>query len=261
MQEFLEVTTEGAVRLLHMTGRPSRGNPLSGRLTTQLLGALIEAERDDTVRAIVLCGTATHFSVGADLREVDRLTAVEAVLDDWLDEFDRIATARKPVIAAVRGHAVGGGLELALSCDLMICAVDARLSLPETGIGVIAGQGGTQRLIQRAGRSVAADLILTGRMLDGQEAVQLGIASRVVEAERVVEEAKVMARVIAERSQPAIRFAREVLREASEGHQRQSLRLERLLASVVLDTEERKERVGTFLESRRRSADASPNNA
>lgn len=254
MQESLETKTHGPVRLLQMTGRPRRGNPLSKLLTQQLESAFIEAERDDDIGAIVLCGTESHFSVGADLTEVNQLTAVDAVLSDWLDEFDRIATLRKPVIAAVRGHAVGGGLELALTCDLIVCADDAKLSLPETGIGVIAGQGGTQRLLQRAGRSVAADLILTGRVLDGDEAGQMGIASRVVGTERVVEEAIRMANGIAGRSAPAIRFAREVLREASEGHLRQSLRLERLLASIVLDTPESKARVGAFLD-RPRSRD------
>lgn len=261
MSESLETTTRGAVRLLHMTGKPSRGNPLSGELTKALLDALVEAEQDDAIRAIVISGTERHFSVGADLREVDQLNAVDAVLADWLEEHDRIAAARKPLVAAVRGHAVGGGFELALACDLMVCAQDARLSLPETGIGVIAGQGGTQRVLQRAGRAVAADLILTGRVLDGDEAVQMGIASRAVACERVVDEALTMAAAIAERSPPAVRFAREVLREASEGHMRQSLRMERLLASIVLDTEERRTRVGAFLAEadRRRTVGTSPN--
>lgn len=258
MNESLEVSTQGAVRLLRMTGSPSRGNPLSMELTRTLLEALVEAEQDDDIRALVLCGTERHFSVGADLREVDCLTAAEAVLSGWLDEHDRIAEARKPIIAAVRGYAVGGGFELALACDLMVCAEDARLSLPETGIGVIAGQGGTQRVLQRAGRAVAADLILTGRVLDGHEALQLGIASRVTKAECVADEALAMAQAIAERSAPAVKFAREVLREASEGPMRQSLRLERLLASIVLDTDERKARVGAFLERAGQRSKSSP---
>lgn len=252
MTEMLEIEDRGPVRILHMTGRPRRGNPLSKALAEALLAAIEEAEREDDLLALVLAGTQTHFSVGADLTEVDRLTAAEAVLADWLDEFDRISRSAKPIIAAVRGHAVGGGLELALTCDLMICADDARLSLPETGIGVIAGQGGTQRLIALAGRAVAADMILTGRVVTGADAVSLGIASRCCPPEAVIEEAVSIAETIAARSPAAIRFAREVLREAAEGHLRQSLRIERLLASIVLDTDERKRRVGDFLKGRNR---------
>lgn len=247
MTQPLAIESRGPVRLLRMTGRPRRGNPLSRDLTARLLDAVLEAERDDAVGALVLCGTETHFSVGADLVEVNEMTATQAVLDDWLDAFDRLAAARKPIVAAVRGHAVGGGLELALACDLMICARDAHLSLPETGMGVIAGQGGTQRLIQLAGRAIAADMILTGRVVEGDEAVALGIAARAVPAAAVVDSAVGTAQGICARSPAAIRFAREVLREAGEGHLRQSFRIERLLASLVLDTEERKKRVGAFL--------------
>jgi enoyl-CoA hydratase/carnithine racemase len=175
------------------------------------------------------------------------MTAVDAVLADWLEEFDRFAAARKPTIAAVRGHAVGGGFELALSCDIMVCAEDANLALPETGIGVIAGQGGTQRLIQLAGRAIASDLILTGRALSGLEAAALGIAARTCPAADVLAQAVAIGRRIGERSAPAVRFAREVIREAAEHPMRQSLRMERLLAALILDTPERKQRVAAFL--------------
>jgi enoyl-CoA hydratase/carnithine racemase len=233
-----------------MSGKPSRGNPLSRQLAGDLVRGLMDAERDPAIHAVVLAGTETHFSVGADLAEVHQMTGVDAVLADWLDEFDRFAEARKPTIAAVRGHAVGGGFELALSCDIMVCAEDANLALPETGIGVIAGQGGTQRLIQTAGRAIASDLILTGRTLSGREAGALGIAARICPAEGVLKEAVAIGVRIAERSAPAVRFAREVIREAAEHPMRQSLRLERLLASLILDTPERKQRVGAFLDRR-----------
>jgi len=247
MSEQLEIKTDGPVRLLVMTGQPRRGNPLSRQLARDLVSALEAAEQDPAIHAVVLAGTATHFSVGADLTEVHRLTAAAAVLDDWLSEFDRFAAARKPTIAAVRGHAVGGGFELALTCDLIVAAEDARLALPETGIGVIAGQGGTQRLIALAGRAIAADLILTGRALSGAEAGAHGIAARVCPADKVLDEAVAIGRGIADRSPAAIRFAREVLREAAEHPIRQSLRIERLLASLILDTPERKSRVDAFL--------------
>lgn len=252
MIDSLEINDHGDVRTLRMTGRPKRGNPLSRNLSKGLLEAVREAEDDDHIRAIVLAGTETHFSVGADLTEVDRMTATTAVLDDWLNEFDELARSRKPIVAAVRGQAVGGGFELALACDLVVCAKDAVFSLPETGMGVIAGQGGTQRLIQLAGRAIATDLILTGRVLDGAEAGRLAIAARVVEADRVVEAARAVAQAIADRSPQAVRFAREVLYEAAEGHLRQSFRIERLLAALVLDTDERKRRVGDFLQRKKK---------
>jgi len=250
MSPSLETSDRNGVRLLAMTGVPSRGNPLSAELTDALHSAVLAAENDESVKAIVLAGTERFFSVGADLRDVDRLTATEAVLADWLAEFDRIARARKPIIAAVRGHAVGGGFELALTCDMIVAAEDAQFSLPETGIGVIAGQGGTRRLIQLAGRAIATDLILTGRVLSGREARELGVVARTAQSAAVMDTAQEVAEAIAARSAASVRFAREVLWEASEGHLRQSFRIERLLASLILDTAERKKRVGDFLAKR-----------
>lgn len=252
MSRTLEISDLNGVRRLTMTGVPSRGNPLSEELIGALHAAILAAEADETVKAITLAGTERFFSVGADLRDVDKLTAIDAVLGDWLHEFDRIARARKPIVAAVRGYAFGGGFELALTCDVIVAAEDAQFSLPETGIGVIAGQGGTQRLIQLAGKAIATDLILTGRVLGGTEACERGVVARTAPAEEVLDHAQELAETVAGRSVASVRFAREVLREASEGHLRQSLRLERLLASLVLDTDERKKRVGEFLEKRER---------
>jgi enoyl-CoA hydratase/carnithine racemase len=234
-----------------MTGVPRRGNPMSSSLADALLKTIDAAAYDDAVSCIVLAGTQTHFCVGADLEEVAKLNAIEAVRGQWLDNLDTIRRSPKPIIAAVRGHCVGGGLELALYCDIIIAAEDARFSLPETGIGVIAGQGGTQRLIACCGRMLAADLILTGRVLTGTEAGAYGLAARIVPAASVLPSAIEVAEGVAARSAPAIAFAREVLLEASEGHLRQSLRIERLMASLVLDTPEAKTRIGHFLTARR----------
>jgi enoyl-CoA hydratase/carnithine racemase len=248
--ELIAVTDDGAVRIVTMTGQPRRGNPMSAALASALLAAIDAAGRDDGVKCIVLAGTPTHFCVGADLKEVSRLRAADAVLAGWLDDLDALRRARKPIVAAVRGHAVGGGFELSLYCDLIVAADDARFALPETGIGVIAGQGGTQRLAALAGRAIAADLILTGRELSGREALAHGIAARVVPPDDVLRTAVDVAKAIAQRSQAAVVFAREVLFEATEGHLRQSLRIERLLAALVLDTAEARDRVGQFLQRR-----------
>ncbi|MEQ8934155.1 MAG: enoyl-CoA hydratase/isomerase family protein [Silicimonas sp.] len=250
MSQSLDISDRNGIRHLAMTEVPRRGNPLSAELINALHDAVLAAENDENIKALVLSGTERFFSVGADLRDVDRLTATEAVLADWLAEFDRIARSRKPIVAAVRGHAIGGGFELALACDMIVAAEDAQLSLPETGIGVIAGQGGTQRLIQLAGKAIATDLILTGRVLSGSEAKALGVVARTAGPEKVIETAQEVAEAIAARSTVSVRFAREVLWEASEGHLRQSFCIERLLASLILDTDERKKRVGEFLAKR-----------
>ncbi|HSW16466.1 MAG TPA: enoyl-CoA hydratase/isomerase family protein [Ramlibacter sp.] len=244
---LVSVEDRAAVRIITMTGEPRRGNPMSQALAQAVLSALADAMADASIRSVVLAGTETHFCVGADLVEVSKLQAVEAILSGWLDELDAIRRSPKPIVAAVRGHAVGGGFELALYCDLIVAAEDARFALPETGIGVIAGQGGSQRLIGLAGRAIAADLILTGRELSGLEAKAHGIAARAVPAHDVLETAVAMAQAIARRSAPAVAFAREVILEASEGPLRQSLRIERLLAALVLDTGEAKQRMGDFL--------------
>lgn len=249
-ENYVSVETSGPVRVLTMNGKPRRGNPMSAELTATLLVKLNEAMADDSVKCVVLAGTETHFCVGADLIDIVKLQGVTAILAGWLEDLDTIRRMPKPIVAAVRGYAVGGGFELALYCDLIVAAEDACFALPETGVGVIAGQGGSQRLIGLAGRAVAADLILTGRELSGIEAKRYGIAARAVPADDVLRTAISVAEAIAQRSAPAVAFAREVILEASEGPLRQSLRIERLLAAMVLDTIEAKERIGKFISSR-----------
>jgi enoyl-CoA hydratase/carnithine racemase len=249
-ENYVSLENRGPVRILTMTGVPRRGNPMSPELTSALLVKLNEAMADDSVKSVVLAGTETHFCVGADLVDIVKLKGVTAILSGWLEDLDSIRRMPKPIVAAVRGHAVGGGFELALYCDLIVAAEDAKFALPETGVGVIAGQGGSQRLMGLAGRVIAADLILTGRVLSGLEAGGYGIAARAVPSDQVLETAISMADAIANRSAPAVAFAREVLLEASEGPLRQSLRIERLLAAMVLDTDEAKERIGNFINRR-----------
>lgn len=246
-QDLIHCADQGPVRIITMTGAVRRGNPMSASLAEALLQAIDAANRAPETRCLVLLGTASHFCVGADLTEVARLKGIDAVLSGWLDNLDNIRRSAKPIVAGVRGHAVGGGFELAMYCDLIVAADNARFALPETGIGVIPGQGGAQRLAALAGRAIAADLVLTGRALSGQEALAHGVVARAVPADRVVDEAIAVATAIAAQSVPAVAFAREVLFEATEGPLRQSLRIERLLAAAVLDTSEAKQRIGNFL--------------
>ncbi len=166
-----------------MTGRPKRGNPLSRQLARDLVGALLEAERMADIHAIVVAGTPAHFSVGADLAEVHGMTAAQAVLDDWLEEFDRFAHARKPTIAAVRGYAVGGGFELALSCDMIVCAEDAHLALPETGIGFFPDVGASWFLTRQPGEG-GTYLGLTGEIVGAGDVMALGLADHFMASDR-----------------------------------------------------------------------------
>lgn len=249
--ELLTITDHGPVRLIAMA-KGERGNTLSEAIVESLLSAVKAAEKDDSVKAIILAGSERHFCVGMDLKIVAAKNAASAVETRWLEDIDQLRHSRKPIIAAVRGYAVGGGFELALYCDLIIAAEDAKFSLPETGIGLIPGQGGSQRLVTMCGRAIATDLVLTGRSLSGREAYEFGIAARVFPADRVIEECIEIGQTIAKRSAVALTFAREILHEATEGPLRQSLRIERLLASVVLDTAEARQRVGDFLANRKK---------
>ena len=249
--EFVSVTNHGPVRQIAMD-KGVRGNTLSEAFVETLLNEVKAAEKDDSVKVIVLSGSERHFCVGMDLKIVAAKNAVTAVETRWLEDIDQLRQCRKPIIAAVRGYAVGGGFELALYCDLIIAAEDAKFALPETGIGLIPGQGGSQRLVAMCGRAIATDLVLTGRVLSGQEAANYGIAARIFPASRLIEETIEIGQAIAQRSSVALTFAREILHEATEAPIRQSLRIERLLASVVLDTAEARQRVSDFLESKKK---------
>jgi enoyl-CoA hydratase/carnithine racemase len=224
---------------------------MSALLAGELLRVIQIAVDDPAIRCIVLAGTSRYFCVGADLKESFGFKAVDSVLAGWMSGLDSLRKCPKPIIAAVRGAAIGGGLELALYCDLIVASEDAKFALPETGIGVIAGQGGSQRVAALAGRSVATDMILTGRVLSGTEAYALGIVARVAETEKVLEVSMQMASDIADRGPAAVQFAREVIFEATEGALRQSLRIERLLAALVLETKDAQTRIGGFLERKR----------
>ncbi len=250
MPDYIDVVTSGAVRVIRLTGSPSRGNPLNAPLWDRLLEAAHAADKDPAVRCIVLLGTERFFSVGADVREMVDRKAIEWTLEKWMDEWDSLRKLDTPIIAGVRGIAFGGGFELALLCDFMVVAGDARLALPETSLGVIPGCGGGPRLSALCGRAVALDMILTGRELSGREAVTLGVAARCHPADRVEAETLALAAKIAERSPEANRFAREVVREATEAPIQQALRIERLLAYLVFDTPERGDRMRAFLAAR-----------
>jgi enoyl-CoA hydratase/carnithine racemase len=251
MSDSIKLSSVGAVRVIQLTGNPKRANPLSSALMHELLEVVRDLGNNDSVGAAVLAGTEQFFSVGSDISEMAGKNALAWLERSWMDDWDTLRQSPKPIVAAVRGMALGGGLELALLCDLMICGEGARIGLPETGIGVVPGAGGTQRLIALCGRAIATDMILTGRELTGLEATQYGIAARTVADAQVLETAIDMAQRISERGKLAVRFTRELLREASDGPIRQSLRMERLMAYLVFDSPEVHQNLNAFLERKK----------
>ena len=251
MSESIRLQTVGAVRVIQLTGLPKRANPLSAALMQELLQAVRDVETDDAVGAAVITGTDQFFSVGSDIAEMVGKTALDWLERAWMDDWDALRRSAKPLVAAVRGLAMGGGLELALLCDLIVCGEGARLALPETGIGVVPGAGGTQRLIALCGRAIASDMILTGRELSGTEAAAHGVAARTVPDDQVLQTALDMAQRITGRGKLAVRFTRELLREASDGPVWQSLRIERLMAYLVFDSPEVQDHLKAFLDRRK----------
>lgn len=232
--------------------RPEALNALRFDLLDELADALARLDADETCRAIVLTGAGTRaFAAGADIRELARQTPVSLAVEDRFAVWERIAATRKPVIAAVRGFALGGGCELAMSCDLIIAGDDARFGQPEINLGVMPGAGGTQRLTRAIGRARAMDLILTGRTITAAEAEAMGLVSRVVPAEETVPAALELARAIAAQAPVAVLAAKEAVRLAEELPLSAGLRHERRAFFALFATDDQTEGMAAFVEKRR----------
>ncbi|MCI4661059.1 MAG: enoyl-CoA hydratase-related protein [Neomegalonema sp.] len=248
--ETLIVSRQGGVGQITLN-RPDARNALSRQLTEELSQAVTEFEEDPAIGAVVLTGSDSVFAAGADIKQIKDKTFAEV----WQERFitaswEAIARMRKPSIAAVCGHAIGGGCELALMCDLIIADDSARFSLPETGIGIIPGAGGTQRLTRIVGKAIAMDMILTGRVLSAQEALALGLVSRVVENGQPLAQALALAARIAARSRPEIEIAKEAVNQAYETHLAEGIYVERRLLYATFALEDRREGMNAFAEKR-----------
>ncbi|RVH88120.1 enoyl-CoA hydratase, partial [Sinorhizobium medicae] len=213
--ETLLVETRGRVGLITLN-RPQALNALNAAVMRDLHEALNAFDADKGVGAIVLTGSEKAFAAGADVKEMQALDFVEGYLGDFLGGWERVADARKPMIAAVSGYALGGGCELAMMCDLIIASETAKFGQPEITLGVIPGMGGSQRLTRAIGKAKAMDLILTGRMMDAAEAERSGLVSRVVAPDRLLEEALGAAEKIASFSLPAAMMAKEAVSRSLE---------------------------------------------
>ncbi len=231
--------------------RPTVHNALSDALTRELTAALDALEADERVGAIVLTGNEKAFAAGADIKEMKDRSFVDVYMADFItSSWERIPRCRKPVIAAVAGYALGGGCELALMCDFILAAETARFGQPEITIGILPGAGATQRLPRFIGKSKAMDMILTGRMIDAEEAERIGLVSRVVPAERLVEEAVATAQHIASLSRPAVYMAKECVNRAYETSLSEGIRFERRMFHASFATEGQKVGMTAFLEKR-----------
>ena len=247
--ENIIVSTQGAVGIIQFN-RPKALNALNAAMVTELNTALDLFENDDAIGAIILTGNEKAFAAGADVREMKDKTFAQVKAENFLQDWDHINTISKPIIAAVAGFALGGGCEFALVCDIIIAAESAKFSLPETGLGIMPGAGGTQRLVRLAGKSKAMEMILTGRMIDAAEADRIGLVSRVVQSEKLLGEAVTMAAKIAGLSRPVAKAAKQAVKAAEELPLSAGLKLERELIHVMFDLHDQKEGMQAFLEKR-----------
>lgn len=247
----IRVRVEGDIGIITLH-RPDALNALNSALTEELSDAVTRFDADASIGAIVLTGSEAAFAAGADIKEIKDKTFSEVYAEDFITaSWEAIARTRKPTIAAVSGHAVGGGCELAMMCDIIIASETARFSLPETRIGVIPGAGGTQRLSRTVGKHVAMDMILTGRILDAQEALSRGLVSRVAPVGEHLDLAVALAGKIAASSRPIVRLAREAVNKAFETTLAEGIHLERRLLYAAFATEDRKEGMNAFAEKRK----------
>jgi len=231
--------------------RPDALNALNSKLLDELCTALEEADASEKVRCIIITGSEKAFAAGADISEMADKSFVEMYTKRFFEnETDRFNRTRKPIIAAVAGYALGGGCEMAMMCDFIIAADNAKFGQPEINLGVIAGIGGTQRLTRFVGKSKSMDMHLTGRFMDAAEAESCGLVSRVVPAKKLMSEAKSAAEKISEKSQLAAIAAKDAVNRAYETTLAEGLNYERRLFQSLFATEDQSEGMAAFAEKR-----------
>jgi enoyl-CoA hydratase len=231
--------------------RPEQLNALSSELMRELVGALENLDADESIRCIVLAGDERAFAAGADISELRDTTTIDLYFGARLDLWDAIRSIRTPLVAAVSGYCLGGGCELAMACDLIVASESAQFGQPETGLGVMPGAGGTQLLARSIGKAKTMDVVLTGRFLDAAEAERAGLVARVVAREAWLDEAKRLAREIAEKGPVAQRLAKEAVNRAFETTLSAGLDVERKLFHLAHGTEDAKEGLAAFGEKRK----------
>jgi len=247
--ETIKVETNGRVGVITLH-RPKALNALN----TTLMGEVVEAaqsfDANANIGCIIITGSEKAFAAGADIKEMQPLSYVDAFGQDFFAGWDGLSRVRKPVIAAVAGYALGGGCELAMMCDFIIAADNAKFGQPEITLGVMPGMGGSQRLTRFVGKSKAMDMCLTGRMMDAEEAERCGLVSRVVPANDILETALEAAAKIAEFSQPSVAMTKESVNRSYETTLQEGVRFERRLFHSLFATDDQDEGMKAFIEKR-----------
>ncbi len=247
--ETIIVERRGRVGIIRFN-RPQALNALNATLKNELLGAVEAFDADANVGCILLTGSDKAFAAGADIKEMADKSYIDISRADYAGDYERLTRVRKPLIAAVAGFALGGGCELAMLCDFIIAADNAKFGQPEIKLGIIPGIGGTQRLTHAVGKAKAMDMILTGRMMDAAEAERSGLVSRVVPAASLMEEATKVAETIAALSEPSLIAAKEAVNRSFETSLAEGVRFERRTFHALFATKDRKEGMTAFIEKR-----------
>jgi len=247
--ETIIVEAHGRVGLIRFN-RPKALNAINSQLIQELARAIAVFEQDANIGCLLIAGSDKAFAAGADIKELANKTFVDALKQDFVGSWSCLAQARKPVVAAVAGFALGGGCELMLQCDVIIAADNAKFGQPEIKLGTIPGLGGTQRLTRAIGKAKAMELILTGRMMDAREAEAAGLVTRVVSLDQLDEEAMKVAGAIAGMSLPALMLAKESVNRSFESSLAEGLLSERRALHALFATHDQKEGMRAFIEKR-----------
>jgi len=248
--ENIVVETKGRVGIIRLN-RPNALNALNRALIAELTQAIDSFDKDDNIGCLLITGSDKAFAAGADIKEMADKTFIQAYGSNFAADWDRAAHARKPIVAAVAGFALGGGCELAMHCDIIIAADTAKFGQPEIKLGVIPGIGGTQRLTRAVGKAKAMDLVLTGRLMDAAEAERSGLVARVVPAANLMDEAIKVAETIAGMSLPSVMAGKEAVNVAFEVPLAEGVRFERRVFHSLFATDDQKEGMKAFVEKRK----------
>jgi enoyl-CoA hydratase len=241
--------TRGRVGLITLN-RPKALNALNSQLMEEVVSAARTFDRDRGIGAIVITGSDRAFAAGADIKEMQSKTYMDAYLDDFFADWDSFAAVRTPTIAAVAGYALGGGCELAMMCDFILAADTAQFGQPEIALGVIPGIGGSQRLTRAVGKSKAMEMCLTGRKMDAEEAERAGLVSRIVPAAELLDEAMSVAATIAEKSLPVAMMVKEAVNRSFDTTLAEGVRFERRVFHSTFATDDQSEGMTAFIEKR-----------
>ena len=248
--EELVVAREDGYALLRLN-RPEALNAITIGLMERLVTTLEELDRDPAIRCVVLTGNEKAFAAGADIKEMADSSAVEMIQRDQFARWDRIRKVKNPVIAAVSGFALGGGCELAMSCDIIIASESAKFGQPEVNLGVIPGAGGTQRLTRAVGKYKSMEMILTGNTMSAEEAKQWGLVVKVVPNDKLLDEATALARIIASKPPLAVRLAKEAVLKSFDTTMEGGLEFERKSFYALFASDDQKEGMKAFAEKRK----------